>query len=692
MSLRVRIVGEQAVSGTLCFEQNEVTIGRSAKADVRLNPGHTACASGIHARFLRENGQWRLRAEHANGLSLVRSNRGPRQLGPGQDCPVGRRMEFRIGADGPQLVAEVDQTRPTSAATDEVHIRIVSGHNSRWEKSFGQNVITIGRARDADVRLHPTRDTACAREVHAKLLRRGPLWVLESVHHSGVRVSAAGRRPVRLAQGKRMPLEADGEIVLGTAGPKLAVRLPKSSSDDLPPTCVGEGGFSRMMPITELPSRVIEQALKADAGRTKTWAIRGGGGVVLLGLLLTVFFSGGASEEERLKQNLEQARASVFVVGTLDAQGNFQPDGTAWAVAPGRLATNGHIADLVERVKSKGGRIVARRPGNPPRDLPILGTQAHPGWARWKAITAGNYFTRSGSPFHLAPVFDVALLLVSGDVGRVLPIASKGERLALRAGQKVGYIGFPTESVVGVQVNLPATISIGHITNVTDVLGESAPPEQRQLVQYDLTTTGGSSGSPVLNADGHVIALNNAGNVVMTSCGRVSNGLNLGQRVDLLVELMDGSATTVQPERNARLQERLEQVLLPVDKMADAWAEANLAALGKSNPMFQHAQLHRLEKWQGPLRSGPGNGLTHRVSLDGGTAYLVVSVASDFSDVDAKLLSGSRLIAEDRDARSAAILRVAPDTTASFTVISYAEQTRAEQPTAYTAIYLIELR
>jgi hypothetical protein len=66
----------------------------------------------------------------------------------------------------------------------------------------------------------------------------------------------------------------------------------------------------------------------------------------------------------------------------------------------------------------------------------------------------------------------------------------------------------------------------------------------RQLVHFDMPSTGGQSGSPVLSGSGRIVALLNSGNMYKVDGGRLPNAalINFGQRADLVRDLLDGTA------------------------------------------------------------------------------------------------------------------------------------------------------
>jgi len=137
---------------------------------------------------------------------------------------------------------------------------------------------------------------------------------------------------------------------------------------------------------------------------------------------------------------------------------------------------------------------------------------------------------------------------------------SAEEIAGLKAGTPVALGGDPTEGVRGSEVQpLGATphLSVGLITAITDMFNMPADVNLRRLIHHNMPTTGGSSGSPMVNASGRIVALNNAMNIVgvpreVSSSGRIPSPvqINYAQRIDLLADQMSGKANKeVETER-----------------------------------------------------------------------------------------------------------------------------------------------
>lgn len=242
---------------------------------------------------------------------------------------------------------------------------------------------------------------------------------------------------------------------------------------------------------------------------------------------------------------------SIFlvVVQHFDSKGKVvsTSTGTGFVVdANGILGTNAHVAHSIDGPKPKGAKSRA-----------VVVIQNSTGLMfnvkRW--VAHEDYDKSSvDSP-------DVALIWFDRDhktEGTVtinaLPLADSERVQALAVGQHLGTLGFPGELsgqyLRGIDLDsrtAPGTVATfkdGWITKLTDFKRQvGKTPARRYLIHHSASLSGGTSGSPMFNGDGQVIAVNNAGvDINLRDIGlRTPSASELGQgiRVDLLQELMD---------------------------------------------------------------------------------------------------------------------------------------------------------
>ncbi len=200
---------------------------------------------------------------------------------------------------------------------------------------------------------------------------------------------------------------------------------------------------------------------------------------------------------------------------------------TAFAVRPNVLATNAHC---VIAARQHGGNIVAlENEGRGDISFPVSDMRAHPGY-------------RPADQNSLTP--DVGIVTIGGKAAVVLTLASAQELSSLGAGDDVYLIGFPGRLM---EPSHPqATFLNGHVGRLTNAGGRPGAFADAWLVQHDAQTTHGTSGSPIFNGKGHVIAVN-AGSYLEgeeeTVSGRKTEVVRaspykFGMRIDLLNALL----------------------------------------------------------------------------------------------------------------------------------------------------------
>ena len=231
--------------------------------------------------------------------------------------------------------------------------------------------------------------------------------------------------------------------------------------------------------------------------------------------------------------------------------------GTGFSVTEETIVTNGHIIDALVQLDDQFQDFNLR-----------FGTELEAEWIVVQNLTSSlvykwNYFFideysthRQWNPADLASP-DVGTLHVrDGSITRLIPLAAVSEALRVRVGTRVATLGFPGELQGGDLDHLYpiATFKDGTVSAVRPPFqGERYTPRDTYVVQHNLDLSGGTSGSPIFDTTGKVLAVNNAGiaNVVLTLGGapaRVSQAaLGFGIRADKIHELLDEAGAAAKP-------------------------------------------------------------------------------------------------------------------------------------------------
>ena len=275
-----------------------------------------------------------------------------------------------------------------------------------------------------------------------------------------------------------------------------------------------------------------------------------------------------------LSDSLEKAKESVYLMVWRGNDGREEPFGTCWVVDEGRLATNAHVARKFLTL-GPGEDLIARQANvtnGTPIDHRIDGVEFHPGY---------DSFSRLWSDFQpaiISPTKDVDFVKAAGSacdiaimtlansegLAKPLPLAS-----TLEAGQPIGFVGFPIEGLAmqGVNVKRPVSTSQdGRVTSVTTFFNtidlEINEGTHNTLIQHNLPATGGASGSPLFNRFGEVVGILNAVNFVIIGEQRIPSGagINFGQHVSLIQEMIDESKISRHTERVVRWEESISNL------------------------------------------------------------------------------------------------------------------------------------
>lgn len=599
-------------------------------------------------------------------------------------------------------------------------IDILSGYASPWTGTFDQDVVGIGRAPAAHVRLHAVKDNICASGVHARLVREhapdgdggsAPVYTLHVDHDNGVTLERGTDAPRFIAKDQSVRLAHGDALTLGKSGPRLAVSiiaggaLPRTYHEGRPTVSLAPG------PLPE--ARVTHEHLVM--GRLSMRTARRLA-ALLLALIIIVGIGGyllwqqwratseqtstlerlveertrrrGTGTDEEVARVLQKARASVCLIGSVNAAGVFDGFGTGWTVAPGKIATNAHVADAARMRRDWSGHtIVARRGPGLDVELKIGAITKHPGYGPWsERLEEVAKRTQDTVGFKPIAVCDVAIMEVTeGDAGEPLPLADPRTE-AIRVGDAVGYAGFPMEEVSGV-ASMQAPV--GRVSATTDVFFGSSEVADDVLIHHTVFSVGGSSGSPLLNARGRVIGLVSAGSIVrspslLAEGKRVPLGLNYAQRVDLLRELLDGTAEESQKARDARWQARADAMVPTVAQRLDRIAAEYAASAITLELVEEHA-----ERLSEPDEAG---GFDRSFEAEQDAEYFACAVADDFSPLSLKSTNAAgeeRL--DDRAVPSAEVSVAATDMPGTrSTVKVWAAVLRSDKPLVTVRVYRLK--
>jgi hypothetical protein len=199
----------------------------------------------------------------------------------------------------------------------------------------------------------------------------------------------------------------------------------------------------------------------------------------------------------------------------------------------GLIATAAHVADIFDIIAEAAVRrgwtkqdykVFAIQNNDPFDEYEITEAFPHPDWNRSvdsPDVAVVRIFTR-GQP--LSPV---------------LELADEETLYNLTSGVPIALMGFPGQTI---DLQLPvASFVSGTIGRQTDFANRPVPPMQAALLQHSIPTQAGTSGSPIFDTEGRVVAVHHAGVYSIDSNGRLVApivGLSYGIRTDKLREVL----------------------------------------------------------------------------------------------------------------------------------------------------------
>ncbi|MGZ3449567.1 MAG: trypsin-like peptidase domain-containing protein [Polyangiales bacterium] len=195
---------------------------------------------------------------------------------------------------------------------------------------------------------------------------------------------------------------------------------------------------------------------------------------------------------------------------------------TAFAIKPRVLASNAHCVKAAEDFEDKGADIWAHlnesnNGGSNPKMFKVASHKGHPKYRH----NANN----------ITP--DVGLFaLEEDDAPGVVKLADRSDLKKLGTGDALFVIGFPGRTMD--EASPVAVFMYSHVGRVTDALGQRADSfEDDWLIQHEGQTTPGTSGSPIFNGAGQVVAIN-AGGLLESNKQSV---YKYAMRIDLLEDI-----------------------------------------------------------------------------------------------------------------------------------------------------------
>ncbi|MFT5431778.1 MAG: pSer/pThr/pTyr-binding forkhead associated (FHA) protein [Myxococcota bacterium] len=494
--------------------QTHVRLGRRPDNDVAmaLEDGRT---SGRHAEITQSDGRVLLRDVGSTNGTFVDGSRieGSVELASGQRIELGR--------DGPIVEIQITPATPRTIAGSDTELSEDQRSAPAHEPTSGRTAIY--RALIVDTVAHSSRRLKLMILMLCLILVGGTVWAVTYIQSQSEQTDSL-RREARAAR--------VGQEQLAEETSRLARRLLKTDE-------ALNASRGSVQNTSARLAALRKQIAKADgAARTKLEAQAEELDKV------RIQYERELASHQRELTTLKRSGKVAQDIARVNEQCLFMliaelPDRevgfcTAFAMsALGMLVTNAHCVGVLADYQKQGHRVLARMNRAHEKTYLVNGWRRH-----------ADYNNTAFSP-------DVAIVnldLAGSLLPAVVQFASDAKVRDLAPGQPIYTMGFPGR--VMNEARPAADFRAAVISRLTDYDNRPAPGAQNPMVWHSALTSKGTSGSPIFDGDGEVIAVNNGGlsarrvtntdakGTTTTTVAYDATGLNFGIRVDAIRDVI----------------------------------------------------------------------------------------------------------------------------------------------------------
>ena len=317
---------------------------------------------------------------------------------------------------------------------------------------------------------------------------------------------------------------------------------------------------------------------------------------------------------------IQSAEHSAFLV----VGDNFSASAFLVSSKCGIFASNAHVAEGVE---GSAGPVHVRQ-ANTGKTFEIGSVKIHPARKLFERLVDeyGPFIdpnTDKLQPLPVPSAYDAALLYAKGatcdkansELAALpeLKIADQEALSLLKAGDPIALIGFQGHGTTTRDIEwltVSPRIEVGHVRAIGSYIpipaGEQIKSQRlKQMVLHTLSTTHGTSGSPMINNKGEVIAVNQGA----AAAGDVEGQLvleRIGHRADIISELLSGEESQLISDYKEAIGEYLGRYTSASDMLTFF---GQLVAKTSTNARDSRANvtLKSLDRWRasfGPVQTG----------------------------------------------------------------------------------------
>jgi Trypsin-like peptidase domain/FHA domain len=359
---------------------------------------------------------------------------------------------------------------------------------------------------------------------------------------------------------------------------------------------------------------------------------------------------------------------AAYLVILRDASGHERGVATAFPISANTLGTAAHVTEDRDHFKP-GEKMLVRSPGPNGREWEVVEHRRHPSYELFDQFMSKDALmvesTKTGAePEGLRQLtwvagYDVGILRVEGPpLSPILELATPQEIAALHPTDPLAYAGYPRENITGTEVAaLGATpqIRTGFVTALTDFFSMPADASHQQLVNHNMGTTVGASGSPIISASGRVVALHSKSNYMKVSGGtQVPSGalINYAQRSDMLAALLSGKADAAVAAEKAYWEQQSAKLRRGKDAIVASLLErykpnASATAVRVNEGEDEDEELGEEERTK--TKDKDGNTVVtrqnvHQVEVRAGVDHIFIAYADERAPISLYVSSDKKIV------------------------------------------------
>jgi V8-like Glu-specific endopeptidase len=197
------------------------------------------------------------------------------------------------------------------------------------------------------------------------------------------------------------------------------------------------------------------------------------------------------------------AGISYMIAIRFESTGELELVGSGFAITPNTILTNAHVY-----IGALSAYIIYKQKGYNVKPVAVRNGQSSTGQYAF-ILDTGGYHTQYVDTTNFT--HDIGFFKTSSSMSKWISLQSALEIQKIKVGQEIGTLGYPGETSDRINRIAYATFKNGVISSLSPFNSSDVPTISNTLiVQHNLNTSGGTSGSPIFDILGNLVAINNS--------------------------------------------------------------------------------------------------------------------------------------------------------------------------------------